>query len=125
MNLNMNQDDISWTQALLRGWMRRCPRCGEGKVLKGYLQPASSCSVCNLDLTSLKSEDGPAYITMCIVCFVVIPLLYWVEVIYEPPLLLILGGSLLVTLVSLLLLLPLVKGAFIAAAWKAKTNAQQ
>ncbi len=33
---------------LWRGWCRRCPRCGEGRVFKKWLDMHERCSSCNL-----------------------------------------------------------------------------
>lgn len=53
--------------ALLRGWRRRCPRCGRGALLKGYLKVGSSCPVCKLDYSHHRADDGPAYLTILLV----------------------------------------------------------
>lgn len=37
--------------ALLKGWRRRCPNCGSGPLLKGYLKVRDTCPVCHEDLT--------------------------------------------------------------------------
>ncbi len=34
-----------WT-ALARGLIGRCPNCGKGKLLRGYLKVASRCEYC-------------------------------------------------------------------------------
>lgn len=111
---------ISWMRALSRGFCRRCPRCGEGRLFQGYLTPQTMCSLCNLDFQNLRADDGPAYITMGLVCLFIIPFFFMAEARYEPPLLLALALSLPATLIILLGLLPLVKGAFIAALWKTR-----
>ena len=35
-------------QALMRGWRRRCPRCGEGELFRRRLEINSACSACGL-----------------------------------------------------------------------------
>ena len=35
-------------QALLRGWRKRCPQCGEGPLFRRRLQAYDSCSHCGL-----------------------------------------------------------------------------
>jgi uncharacterized protein (DUF983 family) len=37
----------------------RCPRCGQGKLLSGFLKPAASCSNCGLDFHADEAGDGP------------------------------------------------------------------
>lgn len=110
----------SWPIALVRGFCRRCPRCGEGRLFQGYLMPKKECAVCFLNIKELKADDGPAYITMGLVCLFIIPFFFIVQAIYEPPLMLALLVSLPLTLLILLGLLPLIKGAFMAALWKSR-----
>lgn len=39
-------------RVVARGWRRRCPHCGRGRVLSGWLTIAESCSNCEMRLTS-------------------------------------------------------------------------
>lgn len=69
-------------QAGLRG---RCPRCGQGKLFKGFLSLEESCSSCGLDFDFADSGDGPAVFVMFIVGFIVVALVFWVEFSFRPP----------------------------------------
>jgi uncharacterized protein (DUF983 family) len=113
-----NDTIISWPTALFHGFLRCCPRCGEGKLFKGYLTPQAKCSICELNFEELKADDGPAYITMGLVCLFIVPFFFVMEALYEPPLGIALLISLPLTLLIILGLLPLIKGAFMAAIWK-------
>ena len=42
------------------GLKARCPRCGEGKLYAGMLNPAKECSACKLDYSFIDSGDGPS-----------------------------------------------------------------
>jgi len=42
----------------------RCPRCGKGPLLKGYLTIRDSCPVCGLDYSFADPADGPAFFVM-------------------------------------------------------------
>jgi len=53
--------------AVRTGWRRRCPECGEGRVLEGYLKLKPTCEHCGLDLSKARADDGPAYMTILIV----------------------------------------------------------
>lgn len=44
--------------ALWRGWRRRCPCCGAGPMLKGYLTVRDVCPVCNEELYHQRADDG-------------------------------------------------------------------
>jgi len=79
----------------------RCPRCGRGRLFRGFLEVADRCEVCDLDLRSHDSGDGPAVFIILILGFVVVGLALWLELTFAPPLWvhlvlwfpLILGGS--------------------------------
>lgn len=103
--------------ALKRGWRRRCPNCGNGPLLSGYLKVADHCPVCEQEYHHQRSDDGPAYITILIVGHVMIPLLLvFYEVLNMEPL--VMASTLTVICVALSLwLLPRIKGAFIALQW--------
>ena len=46
--------------ALRRGWSRRCPNCGFGPLLRGYLKVRESCPVCGEapSITSYIDYEG-------------------------------------------------------------------
>ena len=113
-----NDRFISWPAAIWQGFLRRCPRCGKGKLFKGYLNPQGKCTICDLNFEDLKADDGPAYITMGLVCLFIVPFFFVMEALYEPPIGIALLISLPLTLAIILGLLPLIKGAFMAALWK-------
>lgn len=70
-------------QAGLQG---RCPRCGEGRLFKGFLTVGDHCSNCGLDYSYADAGDGPAVFVILIIGFVVVGLALWMEVTYGPPL---------------------------------------
>ena len=58
--------------ALMRGWRRRCPKCGKGPMMKSYLAVRDHCPVCNENLAHHRADDGPAYLTILIVGFMAV-----------------------------------------------------
>ncbi len=104
-------------QALIRGWRRRCPNCGTGPMLKGYLKVRSSCPVCEENLTHARADDGPAYLTILIVGKLMAPILIWWFTNFRPDPV-IMGTVLTVGCVALsLYLLPRLKGVVVAFQW--------
>jgi uncharacterized protein (DUF983 family) len=107
----------SLTTTLLRGVMRKCPRCGVGSLFAGYLRRADSCPHCNESFDGVDADDGPAWLTIGLVAHIVVPLLIFLEsrelLSYPVEMAVLLG----VTIVSALTLLPLCKGLFLAAVW--------
>ena len=62
--------------AVRKGWRRRCPNCGNGALLKGYLKVRDTCPVCREELHHHRADDGPAYLTILIVGHLMAPLLH-------------------------------------------------
>ncbi len=105
-----------WT-ALMRGWRRKCPRCGQAPVLKSYLKVADSCTSCGLEYHHHRADDGPAYLTILFVGHLMAPLLHVVFVHWRPePFTLFTTFSVGCVALSLYLL-PRLKGALIGFQW--------
>lgn len=68
------------------GLSGRCPRCGEGRLFKGFLAVGDRCGVCGLDYSYADAGDGPAVFVILIIGFVVVGLALWTEVSFNPPL---------------------------------------
>ncbi|WP_102107051.1 DUF983 domain-containing protein [Oceaniglobus roseus] len=103
--------------AILRGWRRRCPHCGVGPILKGYLTLRDRCPVCSEDLSHARADDGPAYLTILLVGHIMAPLLLIVFETFRPE------PMILATLFSVgcvalsLYLLPRLKGLIVGLQW--------
>jgi uncharacterized protein (DUF983 family) len=103
--------------ALRRGFRRKCPSCGTGPVLTGYLTVRDSCPVCREELHHHRADDGPAYLTILLVGHLMAPLLHVVFTTYRPEPL-VLFTIFAVGCVGLsLYLLPRLKGAIVAFQW--------
>lgn len=70
---------------LKSGWHGTCPRCGKGKMFKGWLKLADTCDVCGLDYSYANTDDGPAFFALCITAFPLTFFAVWLEVAYSPP----------------------------------------
>lgn len=108
-----------WT-ALTHGLHRRCPRCGKGSLIKGYLTMRKSCSHCGLAFEPYRADDGPAYFTILIVGHLVVPGLLLMERSLHPPEWVQMAFWMPFTLLVTLAFLPFIKGAVIAAIWRSK-----
>ena len=103
--------------AVRRGWSGRCPNCGSGSMLQGYLKVRATCPACGEDLHHHRADDGPAYLTILIVGHLMAPLLLAVFVRYRPdPIVLSVIFSVGCVALSLFLL-PRLKGAMVAFQW--------
>lgn len=108
---------------LWRGVCGLCPHCGKGKIFKSYITPNAACSVCHEDLSEIRADDAPPWLTILIVGHIIAPLiLYFAKHEFLPEAVEI-TIVLVAILVSALLILPRSKGLFIAAIWL--TNQKQ
>ncbi|MEM9147514.1 MAG: DUF983 domain-containing protein [Pseudomonadota bacterium] len=111
------QAERSLVPALVRGWRRRCPNCGGGPMMEGYLKVRSRCASCGQELHHHRADDLPAWATILIVGHVLAVALLWVESSFRPAIwvhwaiwpALVVGMS--------LWLLPRIKGAVVAMQW--------
>ena len=103
--------------ALFRGFRCKCPNCGAGPMMRGYLTVADTCPVCKQELHHHRADDGPAYLTILIVGHLMAPLLHIVFTTWRPePLTLFTIFA--VGCVGLsLYLLPRLKGMVVAFQW--------
>ena len=104
-------------QSMLRGWRRKCPRCGSGPMMKGYLKVRDECAVCGQELKHHRADDGPAYLTILFVGHLMAPLMhiYFVQFRPEP---MVMATVFSVGCVALsLYLLPRIKGAIVGMQW--------
>lgn len=100
------------------GLAGRCPRCGEGRLFDGFLRLAPSCRSCGLDYRFADSGDGPAVFVILIAGFLVVGLLLWTEIRYEPPIWVHLVIFLPMTLIVCLGMLRPLKGVMIALQYR-------
>lgn len=103
--------------AMALGWKRRCPNCGSGPMLKGYLTVRDQCPVCQEELHHHRADDGPAYLSILIVGHVMAPLIIFAFTRFRP------DPMVLATVFSIgavtlaLFLLPRLKGLIVAIQW--------
>ncbi|MBO9472613.1 MULTISPECIES: DUF983 domain-containing protein [unclassified Shimia] len=110
-------EDRPLKPALLRGFRRKCPNCGDGPILKGYLKVRDHCPVCKQEFHHHRADDGPAYLTILIVGHLMAPLLHVVFVHWRPEPLILFTIFAVGSVALSLYLLPRLKGAVVAFQW--------
>lgn len=70
---------------LKTGLRCRCPRCGRGRLFKGFLTLAPRCEVCGLDFSFADPADGPAFFVICFCCVPAVLFGVWIEVAFQAP----------------------------------------
>lgn len=104
--------------ALRRGFLGRCPRCGNGHVFRAFLKVRDRCEVCRENMHHHRADDAPPYLTVLIVAHVMGLALVivlgtwddmptWVDFTLWPTMVVVLS----------LVLLPRIKGALVALQW--------
>lgn len=109
-------------QAARRGLRMRCPNCGKGKLLAGYLKPAAGCSECGEPTGEIRADDAPAWATVLLVGHIVSPL-FFLFATRDPAMGMLAFGAIAVLVVGLTaMLLPRMKGLFIGLIWATRAG---
>lgn len=72
---------------LSTGLRCRCPRCGKGPLLRGFLTIREACPECGLDYRFADPADGPAFFVMSGIGIVVMMIFLVIEIAYRPTIL--------------------------------------
>lgn len=108
--------------AIARGARLRCPRCGIGRCLRGYLTVVDRCGHCGEALGHIRADDGPAYFTVLLAGHIVVPGALVVEQEWAPPLVPFVVVALAVTAALIWALLPVCKGGVVGLMWALKLS---
>lgn len=65
--------------ALRRGLFGRCPNCGRGRLLAGYLKQVEACADCGEAYGHLRPDDAAPWLTILLVGHIVVPVALAVE----------------------------------------------
>ena len=105
-------------EIIWRGVKGRCPKCGEGRILSGYITQNKSCSECGEDLSWIRADDAPAWLTILVTGHVSVPLIHYfgTHEVFSP----MLDTSIAVAAAMVFagVFLPWAKGGFIAELWR-------
>lgn len=104
-------------QAVWRGALGHCPRCGVGRLYSRYLKVVHACATCGQELHHHRADDAPPYVTIFVVGHILVGGVLALEQAMAPPTHIHLAIWLPLALVSCLLLLPVAKGALIGLQW--------
>ncbi|HEY8289554.1 MAG TPA: DUF983 domain-containing protein [Acetobacteraceae bacterium] len=71
--------------ALGRGFRGLCPSCGKGHIFNGFLRVVKECSNCGAPLGLARADDAPPYFTILVTGHIVVPIMFMVDRMSEPP----------------------------------------
>lgn len=109
-------------QALKRGFLCRCPQCGQGRIFGRFLKVNPVCDNCGLKLDGHRADDMPPYIVIMIVGHIIVGLNLAFEQSAEWPIWIHYALWPTLGMVSSLALLQPVKGALIGYQWALKMH---
>jgi uncharacterized protein (DUF983 family) len=112
-----NQQAVSISKAMWRGFLGRCPNCGEGRLFGRFLKVKDACEACGEEFHHHRADDFPAYLVIVVVGHIIVPLVLSVETHYAPPYWVHLALWLPLTLGLSLGLLQPTKGLVVALQW--------
>lgn len=99
---------------LVTGLRCRCPRCGKGPVLRGFLKVREACPACGLDYGFADPADGPAFFGMSLVGLFGMIAFMAFEFTVQPPIWVHLVVTFPLLIVACLAVLPPLKGWMVA-----------
>ncbi len=122
MNNTLDEPHRDTWLAARRGLRVRCPACGQGKLLAGYLRPAAACSECGEPTGEIRADDAPAWATILLVGHIVAPLFFLFAT--QDPQVGLMAFFLIATVVLGLtfFLLPRMKGLFVGLIWATRAG---
>jgi uncharacterized protein (DUF983 family) len=111
------EPDRALGPALGRGWRLRCPACGEGRMLQGYVRVRDACPACGAELHHQRADDGPSYLTILIVGHLLAPVMLWSYTAFRPEPWVLTSVFVAASVGLSVWLLPRMKGMMVAFQW--------
>ena len=102
---------------LKRGLRETCPKCGQAPLFRAYLKPVDHCAQCGQNWANVRADDGPAWASMLIAGHLVAPLFHYAVIVAKWPTWLSISLISLLLVALCLILLPRMKGLFMAIIW--------
>ncbi len=70
---------------ILKAMAGHCPRCGQGRLFRGFLKVADRCNTCDLDFSHHDAADGPAVFVTFVVGTIAAVGAVWLDFAQRPP----------------------------------------
>jgi uncharacterized protein (DUF983 family) len=71
--------------AIGRGFLGRCPACGESHLFNGFLRVVPECRHCGAPLGLARADDAPPYFTILVTGHIVVPAMVVMQRTQDPP----------------------------------------
>lgn len=109
-------------QAMIRGFLQRCPNCGKGHLFRAYLKQVDSCADCGEPFGHIRADDGPAWLTVMVTGHIVVALMLTANAVLLMPLWVSISAFCALSGGLVLGLLQRAKGIFIGLIWQMKAS---
>jgi uncharacterized protein (DUF983 family) len=103
--------------AMLRGFLGKCPNCGEGRLFGSWLKTVHSCEHCGEVLDRHRADDFPAYLVILIVGHIVVGGFLSTDAMFNLSMTAHLAIWVPLTIILSIVLLQPVKGAVVGMQW--------
>jgi uncharacterized protein (DUF983 family) len=103
--------------AIKRGFLGRCPRCGQGRLFRSFVKTVDRCDRCGEEIHHHRADDLPAYLVVIIVGHIVVGAFMGVEATSTLSTWQHLAIWVPLTIILALVLLQPVKGAVVGLQW--------
>lgn len=104
-------------QAVGRGALCKCPKCGKGNLFAGYLKVNDECPVCGEALYHHRADDLPPYLAIMIVGHLLVGIMLHLEMVWHVNPVVYLYTMIPLAVILPLGLLPSIKGAVVGLQW--------
>ena len=109
-------------QAMIRGFLQRCPNCGTGHLFRAYLKQVDACADCGEAFGHIRADDGPAWLTVMVTGHIVVALMLTANAVLFMPLWVSVSAFCALSGAMVLALLQRAKGIFIGLIWQMKAS---
>ncbi|GLQ57511.1 DUF983 domain-containing protein [Devosia nitrariae] len=110
-------DKRSVGDAMWKGGLCRCPKCGEGKLFRAYLKVDRTCSACGEEFFHHRADDLPPYVAIFVVGHVLVGLMLHMEMVWRVHPMTYIYTMVPLAIILPLLMLPSIKGAIVGLQW--------
>lgn len=73
-------------RCMRRGFLKRCPKCGKGAVVSGFLRPNTACGHCGEGYAHIRTDDFAPWLSIMVLGHLLLPAMITVERLWHPPL---------------------------------------
>jgi uncharacterized protein (DUF983 family) len=117
MSSNSLANQVEMKLAARRGFLGRCPCCGDTPLFRAYLKQVHACPSCHAEFGRIRADDAAPWLTIIVIGHIFLPLVFFLGLENVMPLWASLTAYAVLLSALSLVLLPRAKGLFIGILW--------